>query len=432
MKAYLESGETITIADDVLSSGGEGEVRRIINAPSQFSNTCAKVYYKKNRTPLQERKIQYMVSNPPAKLRGEGFVIGWPLQELLDDKNHFLGFIMPLAPSGSQQLVNLTALKVSKKLSPEWHQRFDRSNVRFALMSRLKLMKNIASPVHLLHQTGKYVFCDFKPQNVLVTYSGAVTLVDMDSIQIYESDNLFFPCLVKTVEYIPPEYYSVGIGRDPQIPVNISWDYFAIGVVFYQILFGLHPYVATPKYDEDDTSNEIHHNIARNLFPFGENSMQILSYPSAHNNFKIIPEDIKSLFIAAFSSFPHKRPSAEVWGKTLYEEILKHPSLSRPSMPNPYPKPSQRGNYGNSGSTISSNTSTGAGPNSGNASSSLLNVEDKPNVGLCILSFLLPIVGWILWGIHKKNTPIKAGACSLWAWVGVVIYSFVLLPLISY
>lgn len=44
--------------------------------------------------------------------------------------------------------------------------------------------------------------------------------------------------------------------------------------------------------------------------------------------------------------------------------------------------------------------------------------EDKSSIGLNIISFICPLVGWILYFALRDNTPIKAGACSTWAWIG--------------
>ena len=44
--------------------------------------------------------------------------------------------------------------------------------------------------------------------------------------------------------------------------------------------------------------------------------------------------------------------------------------------------------------------------------------KDFPNVGLNILSFILPIVGWILYFVFKAETPNKAKSCAKWAWIG--------------
>ena len=44
------------------------------------------------------------------------------------------------------------------------------------------------------------------------------------------------------------------------------------------------------------------------------------------------------------------------------------------------------------------------------------NNEDKQSIGLNILSFLIPIVGWILYFALDKGE--KASACAKWAWIG--------------
>ena len=266
MDVYTSRHERITLADEAFASGGEGEVRAVKNKPARFKNICVKLYYQKKRSRLQESKIKYMVENPPMKVEGPGFLIGWPLDYVTDEDGAFMGFIMPLAYSDSQQLITLTTPNLSKKLGREWYDRYDRANGKSSLIARLKLLNNIAIPIHFLHSTGKYVLKDFKPENVLITHDGKVSLVDMDSVQISEGSRMLFPGTAATPNYIPPEYYSKGVGKSTSVPLNKSWDNFAIGVVFYQILFGLHPYVVTPWAQVDSGCSEIYQNIARNLF----------------------------------------------------------------------------------------------------------------------------------------------------------------------
>ena len=45
-------------------------------------------------------------------------------------------------------------------------------------------------------------------------------------------------------------------------------------------------------------------------------------------------------------------------------------------------------------------------------------MEDKQSIGLNILSFLFPIVGWVLYFVLKGQTPIKAKGCGIWGLVG--------------
>lgn len=333
MKVFTDNNIAITLADDSFSEGGEGKIFKVASAPQQFNHTCVKIYFDKYRTPEKASKIRYMAQNPPSQIKGKGFLIGWPLAVIVDSNRAFLGFMMYLAPQDSHQLVNLTATKVSKKLGADWHQYYDRKNGKFSLVSRLKLINNIAIPIHLLHSTGMYVLTDFKPQNVLVTRNGIITLVDLDSIQITEGNHLRFSFEVLTPMYMPPEYYTKGVGMDSSKALSKSWDNFQIGVVFYQLLFGLHPYVVTPKYIKDDSSSEITDNIAKNLFPFGPNRNFIESFPPLHNKFSILPPEIQKLFQRAFSSNTSERPNADEWGKTIHSEIVKVGTLAPPPPP---------------------------------------------------------------------------------------------------
>lgn len=341
MIVYNSKHERIILSDEAFASGGEGEVRSITSGPTSIKNACVKIYYAKHRSKQRENKIKYMVRNPPSSLAGEGFLIGWPLDYINDAKGNFLGFVMPLAFPDSKPLITLTATKLSKKLGPEWHDKYDRSNGKRALVSRMKLICNISIPIHILHSTGKYVIKDFKPENILVTHTGKVTVVDMDSIQISEGPKLLYPGEVMTPNYLPQECYTRNIGKDVTKPLNKTWDYFAIGVVFYQIMFGLHPFVVTPKVQRDKNCNEIHLNIAQNLFPFGPNSNKIKSYPSLHDKFRILPKQLQDLFSRSFSEDANKRPGAQEWGKCVHALVKAAGPIPTPA-PKPSPKPSPK------------------------------------------------------------------------------------------
>ena len=47
----------------------------------------------------------------------------------------------------------------------------------------------------------------------------------------------------------------------------------------------------------------------------------------------------------------------------------------------------------------------------------LKNVKDEVSVGLCILSFLIPLFGIIYWAMKCKETPKRAKACGITALV---------------
>ena len=73
----------------------------------------------------------------------------------------------------------------------------------------------------------------------------------LDSVQISENGKLIYPGTAATPNYIPTELYKYGIGKSEEDVLTTSWDQFALGVVFYQLLFGLHPYVVTPYVSRD-------------------------------------------------------------------------------------------------------------------------------------------------------------------------------------
>lgn len=333
MIVYTGRGENLTLSDKVMSSGAEGEIHSVVSKPTRFGNICVKLYFKHKRNTQLEKKIKYMVANPPNQIYSNNNLIGWPLEVVYDGQRNFIGFVMPLAFSNSIRLIELTVKKLSKKIDPIWAEKFDRRLGASSMIARLKLICNIAIPIHILHATGKYVLRDFKPDNVLVTNNGGITLVDMDSIQISENGSLLFPAgTLGTPGYMPPEHYTKNIGSNINIAIEKSWDYFSVGVVFYQIIFGLHPYVVTPLITRDSNSNEIYQNIADNLFPFGANASKISNYPPPHNNFRYIPNELQQLFIYSFSSNASMRPTIESWIRSVKDVIRKAPKPPVPML----------------------------------------------------------------------------------------------------
>ena len=48
-------------------------------------------------------------------------------------------------------------------------------------------------------------------------------------------------------------------------------------------------------------------------------------------------------------------------------------------------------------------------------------LEDKSSTGLNILSFLIPLVGLILYLVYIEKQPIKAKACGKWALISFIL-----------
>lgn len=383
MIVYNSKREKIVIDDEALSSGGEGAVYRI-KTPSSYCNIyCVKIYYEKKRTGDRRQKIEFMVKNSPKMIERNGIKIGWPIDVVLLNGG-FAGFMMPLAFPDSKKLTVLTGLTLSKKLDSSW-QKYDRKLGKYSLVARMKLMNNISIPIFLLHDTGMYVLQDFKPDNVLITHNGMVTLCDMDSIQITNTNRMSFPGTAATLEYAPPEYTNLNVGKSTDTPVDISWDNFTIAVVYYQLLFGIHPFAVTPKNLKDGESNELSTNIALNLFPFGPNASKLAVIPKPHNNFKVIPEEMQSFFIKAFSDVVSSRPNARDWGELIHKYISEAGDVRIPEIKPTPPSSPKNPPRTTTGSDVSPTTQI-----------SLEN--DKSHKRNKVLRIILGIIGMIIIG----------------------------------
>lgn len=313
------SGTNIIVEDKSFASGGEGAIHKIVTPT--YKDYCVKLYTPKYCTKEREKKILYMVQNLPTQLQSENYTICWAKEAMYDTHNQFVGFMMPLAYSDSIQLYELCMLKAKKGLPAVWQNKYDRTNVK-GLQARLKLCVNIASAIHSIHSLQKYTLVDMKPQNMLITHDGKISIIDLDSIQIAESKQVLFSAQVATPEYVPTEGNKLNPSQD-YIPE--TWDRFSLAVIFYEIIFGIHPYTATFKFPYQNCDT-VPSKIEKGLFVHGTHNAHIQVLPPPHKNFELLPYNIKKLFLLAFeegNKNPSLRPMAENWGKTLFEEIGK-------------------------------------------------------------------------------------------------------------
>lgn len=323
---FTSKNEKIVLEKNpIAKAGGEGAVYKI-KSPSIYAKYCAKIYHKERlggASHLREKKIQYMLQNLPNIKNNNRCKICWTKEILYKKSNHkkFRGFIMPLAHNNSIQLYDLCQLN-TKKLSGKWNDKYGRDNI-LGLINRMKLCVNIASGVSTIHNMGSYTIVDLKPQNILVTIDGNISMIDLDSIQINDPKDIqILNASVSTPGYVPPE----GKTKSPsQYTINETWDRFSIAVIFYEILFGIHPFCVTPKHGNQTT---IHEFIQSGLFPFGKNRKEIKVIPPPHNKFKKLPHNFQKLFINTFDiglNQPSKRTSVGEWGKAFFQELNKLP-----------------------------------------------------------------------------------------------------------
>lgn len=332
MKVYIHIGPNrqrlvLQLEKEPFASGGEGNLHKIVS-PGQYRSFVAKMYHPAKRTRKKEDKIRYLINNPPnIQQEGGHNAIVWAKAMIYDQKG-FAGFIMPFARG--QKLGILASQKIPRKHRSTW-ERFSFSRPE-SMKLRLSICFNIAVAVYQLHATQHYVLVDLKPDNIIIQPNGLVSIVDMDSMEIIEGNQVLHPAAVVTPEYAPPEYYR---GTKPgSTPVFDTWDRFSMAVIFYKLLFGIHPYAGSchPPYDK---INSLHEKIEHGLFVHSsEKSKYMRVVPPPHRRFREVAENIQELFIRCFTlghENIHARPSSEEWCATISGRPLVKTSRPLPS-----------------------------------------------------------------------------------------------------
>lgn len=300
------------------TAGGEGTVYRV-KSTGALANSCVKIYHPHNRTSARKSKVEFMIQNKPQVVSSVNFIICWPTDLVFDNNGTFIGFVMPLAFSGSEKLYELTNLKINKRLQLYW-SKFDRSTTS-GIEKRFMVCVNIAISIHSIHQTNNYALVDFNPRNILITSEGKVSIVDVDSFQISKNNSVVFYGPVATPEYAPPESARI---NPSNTFVPESWDRFSLAVSFYEILFGIHPYAATCD-GQYHSVTELGQKIQKGLFVHGSKKNYLTVVPSIHNNFQNLPLPLRQLFIKTFEEGHtniNARPTAEQWGKAIHYELI--------------------------------------------------------------------------------------------------------------
>lgn len=320
---FTSNQQPVYLANEPLGRGGEGNVYQVYTEKYQ-EPLVAKIYHEQELQKEHNHKLN--VQNREAKVKHlvtyQSFLaadtpILFPEELLYNEQGAFVGFLMRQA-SGQIDLSALSTLSISVNLSPIWHERYDRAHL-LGVVRRAQLCQKIASVFAQMHQTGSFVMVDVKPENIRIALNGEVALIDIDSIQIVKDQQVLFPAEKLTPEYCPPEYQQLDFKKDliPQ-----SWDQFALGVIFYKVMLGLHPYTGScrPPYDRLTTNAQ---KIAQGLFPNGLNKAYFSTIPYPHKGFEAMPVNLQNLFSRCFEAGhlqPEVRPKAEEWVQA-FDEI---------------------------------------------------------------------------------------------------------------
>lgn len=308
---YTDQQTPVLLEPQPLGQGGEGVVYKA-KCRHLKGNYVAKIYHEQERTALRETKVKYLIAHTPELSLANSAI--FPKEPLYNEQHQFLGFLMKQTIN-QVDITSLCGLKPSSKLDKVWHYKYHRYT-KLGTHSRIRVCYNIAKAFHQLHQTNQFVFVDIKPENIKLTYEGDVSLIDIDSIQISEAQNLKFAAQKVTQEYSPAEVRHKNF-KDEYVEEH--WDRFSLAVVFYKILFGLHPYTGSTKspYHQAVTNEQ---KIVEGLFVHGSKKQFFKVTPIPHQNFWLIPKSLQNLFLRAFEdgyANPELRPSMEEWMRAL-------------------------------------------------------------------------------------------------------------------
>ncbi len=304
-----------------LSSGGQGKIYKICS-PYEFKDYCVKIYKNKNNI---DEKIQYMILNQPKNIDMHNIRICWPQYSLYDSKGQFVGFVMRLAFPESRDLKILSIYSIGKTIEekypkyPKWHNKFELTDSS-GILNRMKMLHNWALAVELIHETKKYVIVDVKPDNVLATADGRISIVDTDSFQINDGVNIYRGP-VATPEYFPK--FAKLVEKQKRFQ-TADCDNFALAVAFYKILVGTHPFSGfklKPPYNTDEYA-DISSHIEAELFAFGKktNYIELLSVNNMHERYKSLPYILRSMFNSALTK-QGNLPKASEW-KNAFRQVL--------------------------------------------------------------------------------------------------------------
>lgn len=326
LRVYTKkSKEKLKLSPKPFASGGEGNLYKII-APHQLVNFVVKIYHSNKLTTTKEEKINYLLKHPPQNTNDASII--WVKDIITNERGVFLGFMMPLVKG--EKLEILCIPKLPKKLANTWY-RFH-NDAADALDLRLKVCYNLATAIHQIHACERYILVDLKPDNVIITPEGLVSLVDLDSVEVVENGYKLFNAPVATPEYTPPEHYKKDNEYDPT--QQQAWDRFSMAVIFYKLLMGIHPFAGSFRAPYE-TATTLAQKIEHGLFVHSPTiSKYKKSIPPPHQAFFQLGNELQGLFCDCFvkgSNHPELRPTAHAWCSAIMQHLDIHRFRNLPS-----------------------------------------------------------------------------------------------------
>ncbi len=288
--------------------GGEGDIYLV----QEDRSLCAKIFHQNRDRAVLQKKIQVMISSPPAD-HNSFSSLAWPQALLYADQEQkdFIGFLMPY--------IDRNDFSESHVLfDPGEQHRFfsDRGTFRNLLAVAL----NLSGIVSAVHQKG-HCIGDLRDTNILVAKNARVAIIDCDSFQIkdWETGSVY-PTTVGSPEYLPPELTSGATGLT--CGDRRGADLFALSIIIFRLLMdGVHPYQARgPGVRAAPTTRA---KIILGLFPYHAGNKAVKP-PECAPPYRRIPPSLQRLFYRCFvtgNRRPGARPSSAEWKAVLSREF---------------------------------------------------------------------------------------------------------------
>ncbi|MGH8559197.1 MAG: helix-hairpin-helix domain-containing protein, partial [Methylococcales bacterium] len=304
MQVRRKSNGTILTLGSEIGTGGEARVYNVVND----SGLVAKIYHQS--TIDRGNKLAAMLANPPEDpMAGKGHAsIAWPV-DLVEEsgKSRVIGFLMPRI-TGMHSIINFYNPTLRRQRSPLFN---------YAYLHRTA--RNLIAVVRALHARG-YVIGDVNQNNIMVTETALVTLVDTDSFQVRDLlKGTFHLCVVGTPAFTPSELQGI---RFDQIKRTLEHDLFGLAVtIFHLLMEGVHPFAgdlvgsnAPPPLPEVAIANGYFPYATRHSISF----QPMLSAPP----YNVLHPKIQQMFLRCFEDGhgnPHARPDGTEWQNVIDE-----------------------------------------------------------------------------------------------------------------
>lgn len=300
---YVRINNQAGFVRDPIGGGLEGDVFNHLRDPS----LVIKVHRKP--TPELEAKLTYLKDNPPQVLRDPSgaFNYAWVLGLVYNATGQVIGSELPKIPNS----IPLAQI-VSPIDRPKWN----------TFQFRIHIARQLCERVADLHSVG-YVRGDLNLTNDLLTQSGHLVPIDLDSMQIRTTTHVL-RCEVGHPDFSSPRLLAA---RDyKSIDRTVADDLWAMAVlVFLLLMDGEHPFNlfwnshTMPKPSRSEL-------IQGGYFPYSGKHIEAEPPHGGPDFGRLLDSELQNLFLLTFDeghADPDKRPTAREWVAVL--ESLDRP-----------------------------------------------------------------------------------------------------------